>query len=135
MRIFRRKKLTDQDVIELRNILKNQENNINNPDGFAKWDAEFHHTLAKLSRNPLLLMLLDSIDGLMHEVRISVSNYPDLFNKVMPDHYELLSFIELRDASNARKSMRRHLENAREIQQLYAQDNKVLEKVIDSEKA
>ncbi|RPJ75954.1 MAG: FadR family transcriptional regulator, partial [Alphaproteobacteria bacterium] len=120
-------KATDQDVIELKSILKNLEDNMNSSEGFAKWDNEFHHTLAKLSRNPLLLMLLDSIGGLTQEVRLSVSNYPDLFNKVMPDHYEILSFIEARDASNARKSMRKHLENAREIQQLYVQD-KNLEK-------
>ena len=70
-------------------------------------------------------MLLDSIGGIMYEVRISVSNYPDLFNTVMLDHYEILSFIEARNPKYASKAMRKHLENARKIQQAFIQDKKL----------
>ena len=119
------KNATDEDIAELKKVLTNLELNIGDDEGFAEWDSKFHHELAKLSRNPLLLMLLDSLSGFMNEIRISVSRYPDLFNTVMPDHYEILKSIEARDSKSASKAMRKHLENARKIQQVIAQDKKM----------
>jgi GntR family transcriptional repressor for pyruvate dehydrogenase complex len=113
---------TEEDVIKLKDVLMDMEKNINNPEGFANLDEEFHRSLAKLSRNPLLMMLLDSIGGLMFEVRISVSNYPDLFKTVMPDHQEIMAYIENKEPDKARQAMRKHLENARKIQQQFIQD-------------
>lgn len=113
---------TPEEVASLRLVLANLEANMNDPEAFANGDSAFHHAIAKLSHNPLLIMLLDSIGGVMREVRISVSNYPDLFNTVIPDHRQILASVEAKDPKQARDAMRKHLENARKIQALFLKD-------------
>jgi GntR family transcriptional repressor for pyruvate dehydrogenase complex len=117
-----------QEIKHLEEVLSNLEKNMNDPEAFAAGDTAFHHTLAEFSHNPLLIMLLDSIGGLMHEVRTSVSRYPAIFKTVVPDHREIMKSIQTKDAKRARQAMRNHLENARKIQQLYLKDKQLDEK-------
>ena len=113
---------TSGEVAHLQEVLSGLERGMEDPLAFAEGDAAFHHALAELSHNPLLVMLLDSIGGLMHDVRMSVSNYPDLFQMTFPDHGEVLASVKAKDPSRARQAMRHHLENARKIQELYLRD-------------
>jgi len=113
---------SDAEIAHLHEALSDLERVMDDPAAFAEGDAAFHHALAEFSHNPLLVMLLDSIGGLMHDVRISVSNYPDLFPLTVPDHREILESVKAKDPSRAQQAMRRHLENARKIQELYLRD-------------
>lgn len=122
------KNANQEEVNHLEEVLLDLETSMDDPVKFALGDAAFHHALAKISHNPLLIMVLDSIGGLMKEVRLSVSNYPNLFKTVMPDHREILASVRSKDPHRARQAMRNHLENARKIQLLYAKDKKVNKK-------
>jgi GntR family transcriptional repressor for pyruvate dehydrogenase complex len=119
---------TPQEVKHLEENLAELEKNMNDPEAFAAGDTAFHHTIAEFSHNPLLVMLLDSIGGLMHEVRTNISRYPAIFKTVLPDHREILKSIQTKDTKRARQAMRHHLENARKIQQLYLKDQRLDEK-------
>lgn len=110
---------TDEATQELDRILAEAEVVMSRPEAFADKDAEFHRLLAEVSRNPLLVMLLDSIRDLMREVRLSVSRHPDLFEMVIPDHRKILECVNNRDEDGARHAMQQHLEHARTIQERF----------------
>jgi len=110
---------TDADLAELKTLLSKMETAVTNSKMFAGLDAEFHTAIARTAHNPLLSVLLDSIRDLMQNVRLSVAQYPYLYNTVMPDHHAIVNCIAARDAQAARRAMQEHLEHARHIQQSF----------------
>lgn len=105
------------EISELGKLVERMEALANDPLAYAEMDGEFHHYLARISHNPLLVTLLDSVGDLLRQVRLSVSQYPQLFLKAVPDHRRIMERVKARDVSGARRIMREHLEHAREIQQ------------------
>jgi GntR family transcriptional repressor for pyruvate dehydrogenase complex len=115
---------TQDEMENLQQVIDQMASEGNDPQAFAELDAEFHHILAKMSHNPLLVTLLDSLGGLMREVRLTVSHYPDLFITVVPDHRRILENVRNRDAHGARQAMQAHLDHALTIQQHFLEDRK-----------
>jgi GntR family transcriptional repressor for pyruvate dehydrogenase complex len=97
-------------------LMAHMEAAMDDPDIFTQGDTEFHHLLAQMSHNLLLVLLLDALSDLMHEVRLSVARFPDLYVTVIPDHWLILKEVANRNPEGARRAMQRHLENARAIQ-------------------
>ncbi len=112
---------TSEDMAALEQALARLESAQNDSAQFALCDTEFHRTLAQATHNPLLMLLLDSIRDLMQEVREAVAGYPGLPGKVMPSHRRIVARVVVRDARGARRAMRRHIEQARRIQQAVAE--------------
>src|SRR5271169_6873328 len=86
------------------------------PELFASKDTEFHRRLAETTHNPLLILLLDSIEDLMMEVRKLVAKEDGLVERVMPAHAAILECIRARDEKKAQQMMREHLLAALDIQ-------------------
>ena len=110
---------TAEDIAELQSFLSKMEAAIKDSQAFADLDAGFHNAIAKTAHNPLLTVLLDSIRDLMQNVRLSVAQYPYLYNTVMPDHHAIVERIAARDGQGARRAMQTHLDHARNIQQSF----------------
>jgi len=108
---------SEEDIQDLRRILGEMEAVKGDPERYAIKDSEFHRRLAQTTHNPLLTLLLDSINDLMVEIRELVSSESDLVERVMPAHIEMLDCVEKRDAKRARQVMREHLLTALEVQQ------------------
>jgi GntR family transcriptional repressor for pyruvate dehydrogenase complex len=108
---------TEEDVERLEHIALQMEAVKDEPQAFVAADLELHQTLAKMSRNPLIVVLLDSITPLMQEVRLLVHRHPRLHETVMPDHLRIIERIAAKDDAGARRVMQEHLEHARGIQQ------------------
>jgi GntR family transcriptional repressor for pyruvate dehydrogenase complex len=118
---------TDEDILTLNALIARMEAARNAPETFVAGDADFHQALARMSHNPLLGVLLDSIRDLMQEVRLLVHRHPHLYQIVMPDHRCLMERVIAKDPEGARQAMREHLEHARQIQEevLAQQDKEV----------
>jgi GntR family transcriptional repressor for pyruvate dehydrogenase complex len=102
-----------EDLVRIRNEMKAA---ADNAEVFAELDSEFHIRVSQATQNPLLTLLLGSIQKMMAEVRVLVSRQPDLFDRVMPTHISLLNCIMTQDSAGARAAMREHLQIALEIQ-------------------
>jgi len=76
-----------------------------NPEAFASADAEFHQRLANITHNPLLVFLLDTLRDLMVQVRSNVASLPNLAERVMPTHLEIVECVRRRDREGARAAM------------------------------
>ena len=118
---------TEEEIAELNEIVDRMEAVAEDPIAYAECDAEFHSCLAKISHNPLLVLLLDSIGDILREVRLSVSKYPALFLKALPDHRLILERVRDHDSEGGRQAMRLHLEHARGIQDQVVQQKSVVE--------
>jgi len=108
---------TREDISGLCQLLTEMETVKTDAKAFADKDAEFHTALAKTSHNPLMIVLLDSIREPMQEIRLSVSQYSDLFATVMPDHAAIVEQVAAGDPEGAQQAMRAHLDHARSIQE------------------
>jgi GntR family transcriptional repressor for pyruvate dehydrogenase complex len=100
---------TDADLADLVRICCEMESAASDPPEFALKDSEFHRRLSETTHNPLMILLLDSIQTMMSEVRILVSKQPDLFDRVMPTHLQIVERIKSRDPDGARLAMREHV--------------------------
>ncbi len=107
---------TELDIRELRAICREMEAAAADPRQFAVKDSEFHRRLARTTHNPLLILLLESIQDLMAEVRALVASQPGLFERVMPTHARVVDRVAAHDARGARRAMREHLDVALAIQ-------------------
>lgn len=107
---------SENDIQDLQRILNEMDAAKADATLFALKDTEFHRRLAETSRNPLLILLLDSIQDLMIEVRKLVAKEDGLVQRVMPAHAALLERIQARDVKGAQQRMRHHLRAALEIQ-------------------
>lgn len=108
---------TQEDIQDLHRILGEMDAAKEDPALFAVKDSDFHRRLAQTTHNPLLTLLLDSINDLMIEIRELVASESGLVERVMPAHIEMLDCIEKRDAKRARRAMREHLLAALAVQQ------------------
>jgi len=122
---------TGDDIAELTEILDKMEAVLDIPEAFVAIDADFHRGLAKTTRNPLLIILLDSIRDLMQEVRLLVTRHPDLRQNVIPDHRKILKRVAANDPKGARHAMEEHLKHARRFQEELLKAN-TQEKAIES---
>jgi GntR family transcriptional repressor for pyruvate dehydrogenase complex len=107
---------SEEDIQDLRRIVSEMQAATEDPVLFAVRDSDFHRRLAQTTHNPLLTLLLDSIQDLMVEVREMVAMEKGLVERVMPAHIELLECVEMRDAKRAQQTMRAHLLAALEVQ-------------------
>jgi GntR family transcriptional repressor for pyruvate dehydrogenase complex len=107
---------TEEDIARLKQIVNRMEAAAGVPESFAALDGDFHQALARTTRNPLLVLLLDSIRDVMQAVRLRVNRHPGLYERVMRDHTQIVERVAAKDARGARQAMREHLEHARDIQ-------------------
>jgi GntR family transcriptional regulator, transcriptional repressor for pyruvate dehydrogenase complex len=89
----------------------------NDPDTYIEADLDFHLALAESAANPLILSLLDSIVGLLREQRLRIFSVPGGPARGQIHHKRILDAVERRDAEEARRAMRAHLEQVRQDSQ------------------
>ena len=107
---------TDEDVVDLTRLCDEMQMAAEDPERFALLDSEFHRRLVQTTHNPLMILLLDSIQKMTAEVRVLVGSRPHLFERVMPSHYRILEGVAAQDRDGARAAMREHLDIALAIQ-------------------
>jgi DNA-binding FadR family transcriptional regulator len=112
---------TAEEIDQLRQIVTGMEAVEDSPEVLARRDADFHSTLAKMTHNPLLAVLIGSIHDLLQEYVARVTPYLDPHTENVLLHYELFERIEARDVEGARRSMRENIEQMRRNSERYAE--------------
>jgi DNA-binding FadR family transcriptional regulator len=112
---------TDADIAHLKQIMADMEAAQHDLDTLAARDADFHSALAKMTHNPLLAILVDSIRDLLQEYIALVTRYLDPQQENLPLHSKLLERIEARDVEGARQAMSENLDQMRKNTQRYSE--------------
>ena len=69
----------EEDLRTLERILAQAEEHLDDPDAFVELDVQFHSALAQATHNELFLVLLESIAGVMVQVRLLGLRVPGSF--------------------------------------------------------
>ena len=104
------------DVADLQTICAEMRAAEHDNSRFAAKDAEFHRRLSVATQNPLITLLLDSMNELMVEIRHIVGNQQGLYERVMEGHTRIAEAVAAKDPEKARTAMRDHLAMALEVQ-------------------
>lgn len=112
---------TEVEIAELRQIVSRMETVQDETDVLAIYDADFHSALARMTHNPLLAILVDSIRDLLQEYIARVTPLLDPRQDNLPLHQNLLEQIEARNEVGARQAMRDNLEQMRKNTERYSE--------------
>jgi GntR family transcriptional repressor for pyruvate dehydrogenase complex len=106
---------SSDEVSEMEEILRRQEQKQGQGDAAVAEDAEFHYSIALASGNSVVLKVLDILMDLLRDTRersLQVEGRPQ---KSLAGHRRILAAIKRRDAEAAKDAMRRHIEDVEEI--------------------
>ncbi len=107
---------SSEEIERLIRLVDQLERDSVDPIRYVEADGQFHRFLAQIAHNPLLVVLLDSFDEIMKQIRLTVSQDPTVGLSGMPDHRRIMERVKAGDARGARQAMQDHLKRAREIQ-------------------
>jgi GntR family transcriptional repressor for pyruvate dehydrogenase complex len=81
----------------------------------SRLDVAFHRAIAESVHNPLLLVVLDSIEPILLEIRRRVAGVPGRQAHAVQAHQRILDRLRERDGAGAEAAMTEHLEESRAI--------------------
>ncbi|WP_422486756.1 GntR family transcriptional regulator [Gudongella sp. DL1XJH-153] len=111
------KNKTDDDILQLRNLIKKQ-NEIVNKDVldnryYLEIDTKIHMTIARISRNDVLIKYLNEIYE-SYKRYLYFTNFESRALTVTDEHTKIINSIESGKVEDAVQSMERHLEGVKD---------------------
>jgi GntR family transcriptional regulator, transcriptional repressor for pyruvate dehydrogenase complex len=106
---------TAEDLAALRNILDEFPHVAGSKEAFVRWDMTFHVRLAAATHNQLLVLLLDSMSGVMARVRELGYEVPNTHEQALAYHQNIFTQVELASRDGARQAMREHIDNSEQV--------------------
>lgn len=100
---------SEEKIDELADIMREMQEEIEDLEAFDRLDVRFHTAIAKTSENPVLVVLLESIRGLISGIVEEVAKLPDQPVRANRYHEKILRAVQQRDADGAATSMAEHL--------------------------
>jgi len=104
-----------EEISEMEDILKRQEETQNRGDAAIAEDAEFHYSIALASGNSVVLKVIDTLMDLLRDTREHSLQVEGRAQKSLAGHRRILAAIKRHDAEAAKSAMRRHIEDVEEI--------------------
>jgi GntR family transcriptional repressor for pyruvate dehydrogenase complex len=106
---------SSEEIIEMEDILRRQEQRQLQGDAAVAEDTEFHYSVALASDNSVVLKVIDILMDLLRDTRARSLQVEGRPQKSLAGHRRILAAIKRHDAEAARDAMRRHLEDVEEI--------------------
>jgi GntR family transcriptional repressor for pyruvate dehydrogenase complex len=106
---------TREEVNELENILKEQENQVARGENPVETDSSFHHLLARMAKNRVLERFQQALFEPLGKTRETYLQSEERKQKSLQGHHGILAAIQSGNGRAARKAMRRHLEEVESI--------------------
>ena len=103
---------SEQAIRELEALL--EEEREKGPEDSARTmelDVELHGRLVRMTDNPFLVRIMESIGRLARSSREFTNRLPQMREMAQADHERIVAAIRARDADGARAAMREHLEH------------------------
>ena len=104
-----------EEISELEEILRRQEQKQTQGEAAIAEDAEFHYSIALASGNTVVLKVIDTLMDLLRDTREQSLQLEGRPQKSLGGHRRILAAIKRHDAEAANSAMRRHIEEVEEI--------------------
>ncbi len=69
----------------------------------------FHYFIARFSDNPLLILLMDFIESLLADLKITLNPGPEFYDEVGQDHHRIIVCFKRKDGVSVKKEMAAHV--------------------------
>jgi len=103
---------TDDDVVEMRALLEKLAS-AKNDKSYHQADIALHQSIAQASGNTLVLLILESLVGLLHDVRVRATSsrrsHGESLDAVVEEHRRIVDAIAAGNSAKAEQAMRDHL--------------------------
>lgn len=100
---------TDEELIEIENMVHQMEHNSQHGKDFADLDFLFHRLIAQAARNPILFQTMEGVSDLFLESRRAILLDPDALIRALRYHVLLAEALKLRNPPQARLLMQGHM--------------------------
>jgi GntR family transcriptional repressor for pyruvate dehydrogenase complex len=100
---------TDAQIASLREVCERMGAVLHDVDRASVADVAFHRALAACADNELYLVMLDSIEDVLLEIRRATLGIPGRPEKGLRAHRRILARVAAHDPARAREAMRAHL--------------------------
>jgi len=95
-------KITDRDIENLKEILQESPVGIENE---ISREIGFHRYLARMTENPLLILIIDFVDNLLDSIKSKTGLGPDFYKTVHRRHQQIFEHLTKKDAQAAAQAM------------------------------
>ena len=106
---------SERDLERLRGVYDRMQRAENNLTLLAALDIEFHRVIVEMTGNELFLIMLDSIGGVLVEIRRTTLEFPGRPASAFASHGAILAALESGDARMARRAMQQHLAESADV--------------------
>lgn len=110
-------RITDEQLEELENCVKLDEEALNDPGQFIKLDLDFHRTIFTAAGNSFLTRVAKSLQVLGQASREITAYIPGVLERSLEDHQRIYNALKRRDADQASAAMKLHLCHVRDAYQ------------------
>ncbi len=107
-------KATPEDIEELERLVSLMKKCKDDVERLTMYDFEFHSSLAKITRNELLMITLNAV-RLSYENFVYEVFHRGLFPQSIDDHAEIIEALRSNDPIAAKKVMRKHLHHIEKV--------------------
>jgi GntR family transcriptional regulator, transcriptional repressor for pyruvate dehydrogenase complex len=104
-----------EEISEMEEILRRQEEKHLRGDAAVAEDAEFHYNVALASGNSVVLKVIDILMDLLRDTRARHLQVGGRSQRSLDGHRRILTAIKQHDSEAAKAAMRRHIEDVEEI--------------------
>ncbi len=95
-------KITDEEIAQLASYVENGESTDWSP---REKNTRFHYYLSRITKNSLLILIIDFIDHLLDEMKQSLDLDPAFHDRVQDSHKKILDCLVKKDADGAGRAM------------------------------
>ncbi len=106
---------TDEQIAQLEDVLRRQSEKTARGESTIEEDAEFHYTIALAAGNSVVRKLLDVLMDLLRETRARSLQVEGRLERSLAGHRRVVQAIQRRDAEEAERAVRQHLEEIESI--------------------
>lgn len=100
---------TDANIAAMEQALQIMREKPGEPEGYIDADVEFHAEIARASRNPVVVALIEPLTDLLKESRTKSFSGTKMVKVRIGQHEAILDRIKAKDAAGAADAMRAHL--------------------------
>jgi len=75
------------------------------PHSIVSKEIGFHRYLARMTENPILILVMDFIDNILNDIKFNLNLGPDFYHKVAKSHRAILECLKKGDGAGARKEI------------------------------
>jgi GntR family transcriptional repressor for pyruvate dehydrogenase complex len=99
-------RIQPEDIVKLENIIT--ETPTTSPAIVSK-EIGFHRYLARLTENPILILVMDFIDNILNDIKFQLDLGAEFYHKVAKAHRAILECLKQKDGVGARREIERDL--------------------------